>query len=179
MSDSESDYSSSAPGSDVSVSGSSSEAEKEAIDKKNNVVDSDTEVESSSKDLLFELTRIRDLSGGMDDVLRRLRLMYVRKGFAEEVRGEMDMTWNAGERQGVQWQASSNCIPPSSSTENKPVLSSLSAASSVLPAKEFVWEFVSHGFSNSGVCPLTHVQWAADTIMCGITTLPPQSQLKD
>ncbi len=150
MSDSESDYSSSTPGSNVSVCGSSSEAEKEAIDKKKeNNVDFDTEVESS-KDLLSELTHIRDLSRGMDDVLGRLRLMYGRKISVEEARGEMDATSNAGERQRGQWQPS--CIASSSSAENKPVVSSLSAAP-VPPAREFVWEFVSHGLNNSGVRP--------------------------
>eukprot|EP01084_Bolivina_argentea_P089675 161761_1 len=99
MSDSESGYSYSSQGSNASVSDSSSEEDEEAINKKKeNNVGFDTESESS-KALLSELRRIRDLSRGMDDVLGRIRLMYGRNVSGEEARGEMDATSYTGERQ--------------------------------------------------------------------------------
>ncbi len=144
MSDSESGYSYSTLGSNVSASDSSSESEEEAIDKKKeNNVGFDTELEPS-KALISELRRIRDLSRGMDDVLGRLRLMYGRTVSAEEARGESEGALYAGERQRRQWQPS-NCIVSPLSTEIKPEVSPLSA--SVPPASETV----SHRLNSSGV----------------------------
>ncbi len=146
MSDSESGYSYSSQGSNASVSDSSSEEDEEAINKKKeNNVGFDTESESS-KALLSELRRIRDLSRGMDDVLGRIRLMYGRNVSGEEARGEMDATSYTGERQREQRQPSSS-IASSSSTRNKPVVSPRFL--SMPPANDFF----SHGLDNSGVTP--------------------------